>query len=631
MARRPVCPPWQKAVILLSGVVCAAVTVALLSWGRMILMPMAVAVFLAFILSPIVRFLVRHRIPHGPAVVMTTTFAVLVSLGLVWGLTQQLASLTMTLPDHRERIIGKVTAIKAWASQGTTNRLGELVTEIESTVDPEPLSKSNPESVVGPGSIPKPEFEPAPAILGRRSGGWAGWAERFVSPAVEGIGQFAFAGVLVIFLLLKKEDLRDRFIRLAGDGHVTTTTKALDDASERVSRFLLKQFIFNMAFGVVVAVGLLLLHVQYALLWGALAAVMRYLPYVGTWIGVIPPTVYTLAVTDAWWPPLAVLVFILGLELVGNNLIEPFLYGQSLGVSEVAQLVAAGFWSFLWGPIGLILSGPLTTCFLVLGKYVPGLKFLDVILGNEPSLDRGTMFYQRLTARDDDAATRLFSETVAAEGIAVASDAVVLSALHHLKIAERDGDLMADAVNRCLNTIREIVDDNPPSAPPHTAVGTRPRLLIVPAKDEIDAVACELLVRLIPEDKWEVTVSASATLTGELVDNFEALAPDLVVVGSVRPGGLAHTRYLTKRILAKYSHLKLIIGQWGPSEAATPGEPIEIPAVTSTTFSLADTAVVVMGWRPTVIDAELSDLIAVIPMVCPPKTGPGDMRVLSRR
>ncbi|MFO0936564.1 MAG: AI-2E family transporter [Gemmataceae bacterium] len=593
MTRNPSCPVWQKAAITFSGTGIALMLLATLSWGRAILIPLAVAIFLTFVLSPIVRLLVRCHLPRVISVLLTTASASLLTLGIAWALTHQLASLTMTLPDNKDRILQKIEAVKTWfAGSGNAERLNQLVEEVESTVKAKPESKD------------KPLFGVVEAPVKPLSTGWSGWVDRFMSPAVEMLSQSVFAFVLVVFFLLKKDDIRDRFIRLVGDGRVTTTTKALNDASDRVSRFLLKQLLFNLFFGFIVAVGLFLFGVQYALLWGVLAAGMRYLPYVGTWIAVVPPTVYSLATTDAMWQPIGVLAFIVTLELVSNNLIEPFLYGKSHGVSEVAQLIAAGFWSFLWGPIGLVLSGPLTTCLLVLGKYVPGLKFLDVILGNEPSLSRGVMFFQRLMARDDDSAQKLYEEIQASDGMIAAMDHVVLPALQLIKTSERDGELTARDVVRSLAMVREMTEEMPSERMSVPAVESLPRLLIVPARDDIDAVASELLARMVGTEKWNVSVLASSTLTGELAEKIDEIGPDLVVIGSVLPGGIAHTRYMTKRIRDKHSELTLIVGRWGAHEEAQSHDPAEVISGVTLTGTLAETVTLVMSWRPIVAEEE---------------------------
>jgi hypothetical protein len=429
--------------------------------------------------------------------------------------------------------------------------------------------------------------------------------DRLVNPAVEVLGQGAFAFVLVIFLLFKKEDLRDRLIRLVGDGRVTTTTKALNDASTRVSRYLLKQFLFNVSFGCVIALGLFLLGVKFALLWGSLTAVMRYVPYLGTWIGVIPPTIYTLAVAEVWWQPIGVLVLVLGLEILCNNFIEPFFYGASLGVSEVAQLVAAGFWSFLWGPVGLVLSGPLTTCLLVLGKHVPLMKFLDVLLGDEPPLDRGMMLYQRLTAQDEDEAGRVLRTSVTADGRDSVFDSMIIPALRLTKAAMVAGDLTSKAVEGCLATARELIDELPEESGEPIEVQTPVRVLVVPAKDEVDGFACEMYARMLPPEKWVTTVTTLAMLTGELTDNIPDLDPAVVVIGSVPPGGISHTRYLCKRLRTKFPNLKLMIGRWGQEEDVekTTTDLLAVGA-DSVTTTLTSTRQHLNDWLPVLAELE---------------------------
>ena len=203
----------------------------------------------------------------------------------------------------------------------------------------------------------------------------------------------------MIFMLQKREELRNRIIRLAGRGQIVAATRFVDEAGQRISRFLLMQAIVNGAFGLILGLGLLLMGVKYALLWGFLAALLRYLPYIGPYLAAVFPISLSLAMFDGWGTTLMVAGLFLTLELIVANAIEPWLYGQSMGVSEIALLVSAAFWAFLWGPVGLVLSSPLTVCLVMLGRYVPQLEFLAVILGDKPALDTGVSFYQRLLAR----------------------------------------------------------------------------------------------------------------------------------------------------------------------------------------------------------------------------------------
>ncbi len=229
---------------------------------------------------------------------------------------------------------------------------------------------------------------------------------------MEYLGELALAIILVIFMLQKREELRNRLIRLMGRGRIATATKFVDEAGQRISRFLLMQAMVNGTFGLVLAGGLLLIGVKYALLWGFLAAMLRYLPYIGAYLAAVFPISLGLAMFDGWGTVFMVAGLFVVLELIAANFVEPWLYGQSMGVSEIALLVAAAFWAVLWGPIGLVLSSPLTVCLVMLGRYVPQLEFLAVLLGDEPALDPSVSFYQRLLARDQDEAEDLVLEHV---------------------------------------------------------------------------------------------------------------------------------------------------------------------------------------------------------------------------
>src|SRR5262249_8294685 len=226
-------------------------------------------------------------------------------------------------------------------------------------------------------------------------------------PVLEGLATTVLVVVLVVFVLVLREDLRNRLLRLIGNGRITDTTKALDDAAGRISRFLLTQSLINVFFGMVLTISLWLAGVPYALLWGFLAALLRFVPYMGTFFAMLLPFTYSVAVFPGWREPLLALGIYLTLELLAAYVVEPLLLGHSTGVSPLALVFAAAVWTWLWGPLGLILSTPMTTCLVVLGKYVPGLEFLDVLLGDERVLDTSVSFYQRLLARDQDEATEL--------------------------------------------------------------------------------------------------------------------------------------------------------------------------------------------------------------------------------
>ena len=373
---------WQRSLVTLAATVVTVVIVAALYWARSVFIPVTLAIFLAFVLYPAVSWLHRRGLGRTPAVVFVVGLVVLLSAGIGVAVTHQIVMLADTLPDRKDAIKAKVVTAKEWLVGDGNSRLGQLADDVSGIIAPRRASQ---QTVI---------VEPA-------SPGLTTQMDTFLSPAAEILAQAAFTFILTVFMLIRREDLRNRMIRLLGDGKVTTTTKAVDDASKRISRYLLMQLTINTCFGLVITFGLFVLGVSYALLWGIIATLMRYIPYIGTWIGLIPPVLFSFATAPAWgggWgQPVCVLVLFLGLEAICNNVFEPWLYGQTMGLSGVAQLIAAAFWAFLWGPIGLILSGPLTACLLVLGKYVRRFEFLEVLLGDEPALEPRVAFYQRLT------------------------------------------------------------------------------------------------------------------------------------------------------------------------------------------------------------------------------------------
>jgi predicted PurR-regulated permease PerM len=599
-------PEWQRAIIALSAVGIALALVSVLYLARSIFVPLALAVFFTFVLSPPVRFLERRRVPRPAAVILAVGVATVALAATVYVIGVQVGGLADTLVENEGRIRGKIQMIRGWVSGGGQSRLGKFFEGIETAITVAPPAADGGKGPPGPlgGDGPLPE-----KVIYRTtdpSGGWTKQVQAYVEPVVEMLGQGAFAFILVVFMLIKREDLRNRFLRLLGQKRVTTATKAVDDASRRVSRYLLTQLLLNAGFGAVVTVALFLLGVPLAPLWGFVGFLMRYVPYVGTWIGVIPPVLFSFALSDWAWQPVAVLGVIVVLELICNNVFEPWLYGTSLGLSEVAQLVAAGFWSFLWGPIGLILSGPVTTCLLVLGKYAPQLRFLEVLLGDEPPLEPSVMYFQRLAARDADEAARVLV-TAGKDGDAAAVyDRVVVPALALTRTTAEEGELDAGDEQFIFDTTRELIEDV--AGEPAGTSGHPVRLLVCPARDEADQLAGEMLALLLGSGKWETEVTAAETLTAELVEKAAAFGPAAVCIAALPPGGLAHTRYLCKRLRNRFPDLRIVLGRWGGTAADAEAEKEELAAlgVDAITTTLAAARDQLKAWQ-TVLEVKQAD------------------------
>jgi len=544
---------WQRSLVLMASTVLIAALVAVFYWARSLLIPIALAVFLTFVLSPLVTWL-QHRGIGRTLAVIIVLFAVLMgSLGIGGATAHQMIKIAETLPDRKEAIKEKIQGAKDWLSGNGNNRFGQLLEDLEEVIFP----KKEAHQVV----VVEPATPPLTSQL-----------QPYISPSIEVLGQAALTLILTVYMLIRREDLRNRMIRLLGDGRVTTTTKAVDEASRRISRYLLMQAIINVCFGLFISFCLVLLGVEYVLLWGFIATVMRYVPYIGTWIGLIPPVLFSFATAPAWgggWgQPAAVLVLYFGLELIAANVVEPWLYGSSMGLSEIAQLVATAFWAYLWGPIGLILASPLTACLLVLGKYVRGAEFLEVILGDQPALEPHIAFYQRLAAHDQDEASEIAQAEAKASCPEATLETVIIPALSLVRRDRDLGELDQAAFRFAVHSAREIAAEldemREPLSTDHR--GERVRVLVCPARDEAENVAAEILAATLDPARWETRVASNEMLASELVELIEEFRPAAIALIALPPGGTSHCRYLVNRIRAKFSTVRIIVGRWSNEE-----------------------------------------------------------------
>ena len=543
MAAEPPTTSLQRFLIVLASLV---LIVGSLYLAQKVLIPLILAVLLTFVLSPLVLALQRRGLKRVPAVLMVALLAFLFLAGIGWAVASQVQGLAGELPRHKDTISNKLTAL--WGSgEGTFGTLLHMVQEI--VADLQRLAQ--PDAADQTPVVVQAE---KPAFLGSITG--------MVGSLVEGLATTGLVVVLVIFMLLMREDLRNRVLRLIGRGRLTHTTKAIDDATQRISRFLFMQSVINVAFGILLGLGLALIGVPYALLWGFLAAVLRYIPYLGTWVAMTLPLIYSVAVFPGWLQPLAALGVFVALELLTANVLEPLLLGRSTGISPVALLTAAAFWTWLWGPIGLILSTPLTTCLVVLGKYVPQLEFLDILLGDERVLETKVRFYQRLLAHDQDEALDLVEDYLERHPLEELFENVLLPALIFARLDRDRGELSPDEEHFILQVIREILDDLPASEEDEEQ--DQPRLLIYgcPARDEGDELALHMLRMLLEPSGCRVQVLSARMLSAEVVARMRKEVPALVCLAALPPGGLAQARYLCKRLRAQAADLKIAVGRW---------------------------------------------------------------------
>jgi predicted PurR-regulated permease PerM len=546
---------------MLAGLVLVAAT---LYWAQKILIPLVLAVLLTFVLSPLVAVLQRRGLPRVPSAHAAVLLALLVLGGVGSGLTLQVKRLVGELPQYKENIERKVAGVRGLGDGAWVQNLRDTFQVI--------TGGAGPEGLAGEAATPRTVPVRVESSALSEFGGLLG-------PTAESLAAAGLVVVLVIFMLIQREDLRNRVVRLVPHGRLLATTRALTEAAERLSRFLLMQLAVNAAYGLVVGIGLALFGVPYALVWGILTAFLRYLPYVGTFLAMAFLTLFSVAVFPGWTSPLMVLGFLAAVELLAANVVEPVLFGHSTGVSPLALLIAVAFWTWLWGPVGLVLSTPLTVCMLVLGRYVPNLEFLGVLLGDEPSLAPEINFYQRLLARDQDEATALVEEFVRAHPPEVVYDRVLVPALSLAKGDRESDELTPDAEQFVYRATRDILDELAAAPPPDTLAGDEtappeaaPALLAkalvlgCPARDEGDELTLDMLAQLLGPCDCRFEVIPAGTPVGELASRVKRDRPAVLCVAALPPGGLAQTHLLCKRLRAQFPRLKILVGLWGVTE-----------------------------------------------------------------
>jgi predicted PurR-regulated permease PerM len=512
---------------------------------------------LTFMLSPVVGALDRRRLGRVTSVLLVALCTFCVAAGLGWVLMRQLLALTDELPGYSVNIRHRVAQLRELGTGGSVEKVQRTVKEVVGEIQ-----KADPRPEAGkPKAVPV-VVEPPPSL------------QAYLPGLLDMIATAGIVLLLVIFMLLERQKLRNRLIRLVGYRRVTVTTRALDEAGARISRYLLMQFVINGSLGLGVGLVFFLLGIPYAALWGVLAGALRFVPYVGPLGAVLLPTILALAVFPGWTRPLLVIGSFLVLELVANMILEPWLYGQSAGVSQVALLVAVLFWAWLWGPIGLLLATPLTVCLIVLSKHLPAMSFLVVLMGDEPPLEPKARYYQRLLARDQDEAAGIVEEYVKANARESLYDEVLLPALYYAnqdrqreEISEADAQFVAHATQEIVDDLTQDQSSSAETVVRPTVVDTGARspqlLLACPARDEVDAVALRMFEHLFDPSQGRVEIVGVPLLTSEVTELVAERRPAVLFVGSVAPGGVTHARHVCKRVRARCPELKLVVGRWG--------------------------------------------------------------------
>ena len=583
-----------------------AVVVATLYFAQEVLIPMALAVLLSFLLAPLATRLERWKLGRVASVLTVVAVAFLVMGALAWVVGRQVVQLATDLPRYEDEIVRKAGRLRGTGSGVGANieRLGKELDRATKEPSSQPAVAAPPATPATPvlsAAVEQVAGDPVRAVASEVVGGPPATAPSpagttqanplftvplpapvsplktlgtYVGLVLGPLGTAALVLVFVIFMLLAREDLRDRVIQLVSGGKYTVTTRALDDAATRISRYMVAQTIVNGSYGLVVAVGLWVIGLTAGhgtgfpsfVLWGLLCAILRFIPYVGPWLALSFPVALSLAV----YPGFTVFGLTVGLlvvlELVSNNVMEPWLYGTSTGISTIALLVAAVFWTWLWGPVGLLLATPLTVCLAVVGRHVPQLKFLDVMLGDRPPLPPSASYYQRLLAGDGEEAREVLLQRSAEQPGRLADD-VLIPALLMARRDRKQDSLSAEAEAGVFAATREHValrDVAFGAADGGGAVAARAVVLGCPSHHASEELVIAMLARML-EGPGGARVEATSTrlLPSEVESAVERTQPAVVFITVLPPGGLDQARHLCRRLRKRFPNLWIVLGFWG--------------------------------------------------------------------
>ena len=528
------------------------VVVAVLRLAQDLFIPLALAVLLTFLLSPIVGRLQHWRFNRLIAVILSLGFALALIIGVGDVIFGQFSDLAHQLPQYELHLREHIAHLRGFLRGGITDSL-DAVDRLTAQI-----ARLSPGTGL-PADVQKVEIVQPRASL-------VEIAKDVVGPLVKPLGWALAVMVLVAFMLLRLPDLRERLIRLLGPRNLQATTAALDDAAARVSRYLLSQLLINAMTGIWVGIGLALLNVPNPGLWGALTLVLRFIPYVGIWTAGAMPFALSFAAFNDWMHPLVVLGIYGSVELFNYAVLEPWLYAARTGVSPVALLLAAAFWTWLWGLAGLLLSVPITVCLVVMGKYVPQLEFLEVLLGDEPALEPYQQLYQRLLTSNRDEADTLLEDTMREHSLREVCDIAIVPALRLLEADFARGALKPVRRRAVLDLIQQWVDELFEGLLHSDARGALswqpPAVLCVPAEDQADAIVATLLASVLINRGISARVAPLERLEEELETNLPS-GLQAVVVSALPPEAVPPARAAVKRIRARVEGLPLIVGLWG--------------------------------------------------------------------
>jgi predicted PurR-regulated permease PerM/methylmalonyl-CoA mutase cobalamin-binding subunit len=522
-----------------SSIIALLIAAGVLWLAKEVLIPVALAILLSFVLAPAVRRLEQWKLGRG----VSTLIVALLGFGVIFGVagiaTTQAVSLAGKLPEYRQNIVEKIHALRHPKKDSNIGKAAEAIKDIEKEAAPErppiPVKES-----------PATPFEAF---------------TDFMTPVAQPIAMTFAVIIFTILMLLNRENMQERILALFGPDRIHLMTRAMSEASHRVSRYLATQLLVNALFGIPFGIALYFIGIPNAALFGLLGMVLRFIPYAGVWVALAMPAVLAFAISDTWTPVLWTVGTFFVLETLLAYVVEPWLYGKSAGLSPIAIILAVVFWTWLWGPIGLLLATPLTVCVSVLGRYIPEFGFLNVLLGVEPVLAPEERFYQRLVAVDHDEAEDLVESHVAAHGVAATFDDVIVPALRLAEIDRRKGALEPARERFIFEHAREIVEE----LEQKPAGGAGAPVCIVAAHDDADHVAALMVAKLLPPA--QVCVMPAPARPAEIVQMVTQKQCKAILISAVPPTAAHEAGYLVRRLRSQLPDIKIAVGLWGAQDS----------------------------------------------------------------
>jgi predicted PurR-regulated permease PerM len=563
-----------------------AVIVLVLYFARELLIPLVFALTLTFLLAPAVDRLEKLRLPRLPAVALVGAVACVFLFGVGYVVARQLLHVAQTLPAYRLTLQEKMASVHSPTERSIENAF----TTVEDIGADLAASAAPPAPVVWP-NAPLQQPQPVRIIDPNRSQLQA--ATQMAFTVLKPIGAIGVVIVFTIYMLLKREELRNRLLLLAGMGHINLMTQALEDAASRISQYLVMQVAVNAAYGLSFGIGLHFIGVPDSTLWGAIAAILRVIPYVGTATSLILPLIVSVAISHTWWPPILVVGLFLVLELTVTNFLEPWLYGSRTGISSLALLAMAIFWALLWGWAGLVLSTPLTVCMVVLGRYVPQMSFLHTLLGSDAELSADAHFYERLLAMDQPEAHAIADRFLEGKPLVELYDSVLVPAL---SLAEQDrhqgvlddvhsnflflsiGELIAELTSYRQKDLPDLSDHSPGDDPPPSddrAIPSRTwptparkefAVVCISASDQADELTTLMLAQLMERADHSTLLLSGSSLSTELLDTLAKEPETVVFISALPPFAFSHARALCQRVRAHLPTNRICIGFWNSTD-----------------------------------------------------------------